>query len=248
MTNFLRKIGIGLCILSLVVTPGVLHAAVAFDAQSSAGTLIAASTLTWSHTVAGGTDNVLVVGVSSRTGSLPTSVTYNGSAMTYINDIGTGSFDGLSQYYIKNPSSGAHNIVVTMSGNTGISGTGVSVTGADPTTPIGNINQQRQGSATTIGLSLTLSTGSMAVNAFSATAGTPPFVGTPNAGVKRAEANGTGSNQTYGASATNSSGTDMGWSWSSTATGLNALSVEIKAPPVVSSVDEAINFFTIFGY
>ena len=113
--------------------------AIAFDAFSSAATAANGTSLTFSHTCAGGTDNVLVAGGITRSGSNPTGVTYNGTAMTFLQAAGIAGFTGVTQWYLPNPASGAHNIVVSIASSTCISFGGISLTGA-ATSPIGNFN------------------------------------------------------------------------------------------------------------
>ena len=113
--------------------------AIAFDAFSSAATAANGTSLTWSHTCAGGTDNVLIVGGENRTGVLPSSVTYNGDTVTALQDLGVGSFQGINQWYRIAPDSGSNNIVVTQAGSSALSYGAISLTGCN-TSPIGNIN------------------------------------------------------------------------------------------------------------
>ena len=80
----------------------------------------AAFSATYSATVSG-SDTVLLVGVM-KGANLTTidSVTYNGTALTQINTQSTGgsTFGQQALYYLKNPTTGANNIVITCSGGT----------------------------------------------------------------------------------------------------------------------------------
>lgn len=92
-------------------------AAIAFDAASGAadnGGVV--TSLTFSHTVTG-SDTFLVVTAGSNTTSNPTvnSVTYNGVAMTEV-DERLNSTVRLSLSYLIAPTTGANNVVVTWSG------------------------------------------------------------------------------------------------------------------------------------
>ena len=111
------------------------NAAVTVDATSSnkASSVLGLSSLTWAHTVGGGTEKALYVGVSSATTLLPVSVapsllsvnnvTYNGLQMTRVGSVqspgllnlGLISKSYVDIYRLVNPPSGAHNVVVTFS-------------------------------------------------------------------------------------------------------------------------------------
>jgi len=72
------------------------------------------STTTWSHTC-NAADTKLIVAAGGR--STITGITYNGVAMTKIQDQSSGSYQYNSYYYLDSPDvSGAHDIVVTYSG------------------------------------------------------------------------------------------------------------------------------------
>lgn len=105
--------------------------ALAFDAASSATTGgTASTTLTWSHTCNGG-NRALIVAVSFNPIFTVNSITYNGVNMTRIGGISDVSPDqGVEQWALSNPASGAHDIVATLSGTTSIVGGAVSFTGA----------------------------------------------------------------------------------------------------------------------
>lgn len=104
--------------------------AIARDAFSD-GTTSGTTTLTVSHTCTG-SDRGLGVAVFFDTDNI-SSVTYNGVAMTK-----AGQHDFVSNriagYYLKNPASGTHDIVVTCAANNNISLIGFSYTGTNQTT------------------------------------------------------------------------------------------------------------------
>jgi hypothetical protein len=162
-----RKAGILLLAVCLfcVVAPQRAEAAIAFDATSSAQANNTSS-LTWQHTVGtGGSDRILVVGVSWRnSGSglqTVSGVTYNAQALTLIRK--DEKFDGESRstamYYLTNPPTGsAYNIVVSFSLGDFYKcvGGAISLTGVDQTTPvdaqngtIGGVNSAPSVSVTT---------------------------------------------------------------------------------------------------
>lgn len=116
--------------------------ALAIDATSNSGDLTSVSSATWSHTCTG-SNLILIVGANSRgvksdTNTTVTGVTYNGVALTKIRaDQIDGSsapdtFRGRSElWYLIAPATGAHNVVVTLTGTVTATGCGaVSFTGA----------------------------------------------------------------------------------------------------------------------
>ena len=131
--------------LFCVVAPHRAEAAIAFDATSNAQAT-STSSLSWQHTVGtGGSNRILVVGVSWRNSGPGTQtvsgVTYNSQALTLIRK--DEKFDSESRstamYYLKNPPTGsAYNIVVSFSGGDFYKcvGGAISLTGVDQTNPV----------------------------------------------------------------------------------------------------------------
>jgi len=113
---------------------------IAYDnASDSTGS---GSTLTFSHTVSG-TNRILLVGVAvfdSNEALRPvTSVTYNGVALTKIDDedTGAGSSERAELWYLVAPATGANNVVITTTGSvTQIVGGAVSLTGVNQSSPV----------------------------------------------------------------------------------------------------------------
>ncbi len=114
--------------------PYVIDPTISFDVSSQAS-VAAATSLTWSHTV--GTtlgSRMLVVGVgaeyATNTQCTPSGVTYNGVAMTLIDQLpsSTGpSYNCASLWYMANPPTGAHNVVATFANTVDIVAGGVSL-------------------------------------------------------------------------------------------------------------------------
>lgn len=113
--------------------------ALAFDAVSfTSGS--GSSSVTLSHTCSG-SDRILIVnaGVHGNARTV-TDITYNGVAMTYSTEQVNGSaLAKVYQYYLIAPATGTHDIVVTYSGNADYSVGGISLTGADQTSPKGAV-------------------------------------------------------------------------------------------------------------
>ena len=115
-----------------------------FDAASSANTLGAAlATLTWAHTVtAAGTGRLLTVGVSIKTtaGQIVTGITYAGVALTKLDDHDSPIPDVRAElWYLKSPSTGANNIVVTLSAGARFCAGGMSFTEVDQVDTFGTV-------------------------------------------------------------------------------------------------------------
>src|SRR2546427_236510 len=111
-----------------------------FDAASSSNNSSAAS-LTWSHTVAAGSNRLLIVGISTTDSTCCTtthdSVTYNTvQTMTKISEV-TGGSDKVSIWKLVDPATGANNVVVTLSAPTNVKGGAPSWSNVDQTTPVG---------------------------------------------------------------------------------------------------------------
>lgn len=105
--------------------------AIAFDIASDGGLVNPGTSLTWSHTCTG-SDLILFAGCFGQTGSdVITGITYNGVAMTLVDKILEGGASGRYTYlfYLLNPATGAHDVVISASGSTAISGLAASYTG-----------------------------------------------------------------------------------------------------------------------
>lgn len=145
-------------LVCLVLSVSQTKAQVAFDSRSAGGAFSATgvTTLSWTHTVGGGVNHALFVGVSltnqaasTPVNNLPTvpltgtfaasqivSVTDNGVAMQRV----TGALNSVTEsavYQLAAPPTGANNIVVTIAplAVTNASGNSVSLTGVNQATP-----------------------------------------------------------------------------------------------------------------
>jgi len=114
----------------------------------STGQQDGANSLTFSHTVNDNTQGIILVLVgaeanSANNGNDPvTSLTYNGNSLAKVDSQHTnvtpgGSGNSAEIWYGLAPATGAHNVVVTYTGNVdGDSVTAISLTGVDQTSPI----------------------------------------------------------------------------------------------------------------
>lgn len=79
----------------------------------------AVASVTWSHTTSASATLMVVTVYSNVVGDNITSVTYNGVAMTLaVKQIISGSGDNSYIYYLANPTSGAHSVVINLSPST----------------------------------------------------------------------------------------------------------------------------------
>jgi hypothetical protein len=114
-----------------------VNGAIAFDAASSSQA-DNTSSLTWSHTTSAGSDRILIVGVSSDQNDPVSTITYNGVNLTKLESEKYGFVNKVELWYLVNPSSGTHNVVVTLSSSSdGLGGGAVTYTGVDQSTPVG---------------------------------------------------------------------------------------------------------------
>lgn len=100
-----------------------------FDA-SGGNQSASATALSWSHTCTG-QNLVLLVGIFVNSGDNISAVTYNSVPMTQLTKQATGDGTEIYIYGLINPSTGANNVVFTISGGaTAIAGVSASYTGA----------------------------------------------------------------------------------------------------------------------
>lgn len=119
---------------------------IAFDAKSSGNSVTPQTSLTVAHTCTG-SNLVLFVGVGADSTAGPTGVTYNGVALTKVDEHLNFA---LSSWYLVAPTTGTHDIVITFAASHYIAGGGISLTGVDPGTPIDNHTIAHVASAGTI--------------------------------------------------------------------------------------------------
>src|SRR5215831_10411724 len=125
-----------------IFLPGSLLAQVVFDSAASQSSGAAnVSTLSWSHTVGGGLNRMLLVGVSTRTTSV-SSVSYGGQALTFIGGVSEGVTLRSEIWALANPASGTATVTVNLAASNRCLGGSVSVTGA-----VQNTNQLAYASA-----------------------------------------------------------------------------------------------------
>ena len=119
-------------------TPGPGSMPVADSPSSSAsGT---GKSLSWTHTVNGGSDRILLVGISNDKGDKSvTGITFGSSKRARAgSEDAPGKKNGVEIWYLLAPPVGPNTITVTLSGSTSIVGGAVSFTGVDQTSPLGS--------------------------------------------------------------------------------------------------------------
>lgn len=131
--------------------------------------------LTFSHTVDSGS-NLLVVAESHNSNADPTSVTFNGVALTKAVFVGNSNEPNRATiWYLVNPTVTTANIVVTIGANRGIVAGAYNFSGAS-TSPIGNTATQNNGNSTSSSSSLSITaaeSGNYIIDVVSVTAQDP---------------------------------------------------------------------------
>lgn len=143
---------------------GVSNPLVTLDTTSGVerfqGENVADPTMTWSHTTSAVNDRILVVAVDTAWNlaapSTATSVTYNGLPLTKLAGLtGQAGRANGSVWYRINPPVGAHNVVVTFSGNASDeAGESTTYYNVDQTNPIGAFTTAQNSSANHISTTL----------------------------------------------------------------------------------------------
>lgn len=110
--------------------------AIAFDTSSVATIANPATSVTWSHTTASGSDRFMIVAGGCPTSDKLTDVKYNAAAaMTVIESFQLGDNRGCYLHYMVAPDTGTHNVVITGSSDAWI-GASATYTGVDQSSPI----------------------------------------------------------------------------------------------------------------
>ena len=148
--------------------------AITFDNASAQTRFLVASSGTTSHTC-NGTNRLLYVTAITSDGQTVSGITYNGVSMTLI---GTGGLDGSNRrattYYLVNPTSGANNIVTTLTGSSAsLVVYSASYTNVDQFNPILTSSTTASFTGTTMSQSLTSAIGGYLILSGTWSAGTP---------------------------------------------------------------------------
>lgn len=184
------------------------------DQSPNFDTAVGGTTLTHSYTMGSVTNGYLLVGVWSRLDAgEPTvsSATYNGVAMDILQTLQVASGGRLTLCGLKNPASGTHNIVITMSGS--ISKMGIGVTswgGVNQTTPTGTPVTNSGDNSTPATVTVSSATGEVVVD-FVFSWQVP--VSGPQVGQTQRFARqlGNGNFNIYGSSKAGAASTTLGW-------------------------------------
>jgi hypothetical protein len=105
---------------------------------SSSGNLV--SSVTWAHTVLGGSNRLLVVSVARRAFVAISSITYGGVALTKLTSVqaGSGNFPQAELWYLVAPAIGTANVVLTLASSTDvIAVSAMSMRGVSQSSPFG---------------------------------------------------------------------------------------------------------------
>ncbi len=220
--------------------------AIILDNQQDANGTTSASKFTLSSfTVNSGDNRLLLVTVVSNTGTV-SGITYGATSL--IKDVSMANTVDSEIWYLKNPSSGKADIVVTMSGSASVVVSAYSYFGIDQTTPLGAIPSSSgvSGNSASESLSLTTSYFNSTVVDVVAVAGKNTL--TPNAGQTMHAAlidtlvSGGSSSKFIPLTSTAS----MGWFWTGAAANYAATAVEVRSsdyinfPLVINMTDTSL--------
>jgi hypothetical protein len=137
---------------------------VAFDASASSKSN-SANSLTFSHTTGTGSDRILIVSVGIQFPGTTTinSVTYNAIALTRLS-ANVKATIAVEMWYLIAPPSGAHNVVISLSGATAVTGGSQSFNNVDPSSPFGT-TVSNSGNGTTASVVVSSAVNQMVVDA-----------------------------------------------------------------------------------
>ncbi len=93
---------------------GAVWTTVVFDAASTSAYESALSTYNWNHTVANSLNRILIVGVSVFANGSVSSITYAGTAMTFLRSDTNGIYRS-ELWYLYAPATGTNSVAVTLS-------------------------------------------------------------------------------------------------------------------------------------
>lgn len=223
-------------------TLAITQDAVSNGATSSLG----ASSLTVAHTVGTGANAILIVEYSTRGTTSPTSITYNGVALTQLSAISNGTVVTSEIWYLKAPTTGTHNIVVTLAtpheftiGATSFFNVNLTTTFGTPTTGTGT--------STSPSIAVASATGNLVIDTIATRQQSgAPTVGagqtqlwTNNSGTASADELGAGSTEAGAASVTMSWTLTDSMEWASIGVSLTAAP---NVAPVVSNTAAALAY------
>jgi len=187
------------------------------NANGTQGTGV--SSLTWSHTVASGSDRLLIVRIANIDSTVSVSnVTYGGAALTQLQSSTSGSGTShvrASLWYLVAPTVGTANVVVTLSGSTRVQGYSNDLSGVSQTTPFGT-PVTTTGTNNALSVTATGATGDLMMDVAAAQGG----AGTATAGAGQTAITGsTGptANDVLGMGSTKAGAASVTLTWSTTA-------------------------------
>lgn len=168
--------------------------------SSSSSLTTGASSLTWSHTVASGSDRVLIVGLSVEdTGDTVTSVTYGGTPLSLLGTrVGNQTVE---MWSLVAPAVGSANVVANFSGTAQVVGGAASFNGVHQSTPTGTF-QSTGGSSTTPSLAVTSALGELVIGTLVANDSPATVTLGPDQLEQWSQATGAGGGNTRGAGST----------------------------------------------
>jgi hypothetical protein len=216
------------------------------DSVSSAATsTVGSNTLTFSHTVGSGSNTILIVEIADRNASAVSSVTYGGVALTQLaSEQGVASTTQVDIWYLKSPTAGTANVVVTLGASHEFVAGATSFFGVDLTTPFGT-PVVAQGSTGSPSATISSATGEVILDAVSSKGIASSTVGTGQMQLWNLE-NGSTSSDAWGASSTKAGAASVTMDWTTTSSSWAQIAVAIKPAAAVNTapVFVSVNDFT----
>lgn len=144
---------------------------IVFDAATE-GTEVSSDTQTVSHTTGSGSKRLLLAIVAWNGTATVSSVTYNSIALTSTTAANSPYSNHKTQiWYLVAPSTGANNLVVTLSASSALNTAVVTYTGVDQTTPVENVTSSSN-DINTMAVTVTSAVGDLAFAAVHRSGGT----------------------------------------------------------------------------
>ncbi|MDQ8023504.1 MAG: DUF4347 domain-containing protein, partial [Moraxellaceae bacterium] len=131
---------------------------------SAATSTSGATSLSWSHTVAAGSDRMLVVSIAARNDGPVDTVTYGGQALTRLSSVIGDGVVVAEIWYLLNPTVGSANVVISLGSTHEFVAGATNFTGVDQTTPFGTVKTDADDGSTNSSASVSSAAGDVVID------------------------------------------------------------------------------------
>jgi choice-of-anchor C domain-containing protein len=159
-------------LVGALLVAGVRDAAGAIASGNSGTGSGTASSLSWNHTVAAGTNRLLLVRIANSGTATVSGVTYGGTAMTAVGSTSSSSTIRASMYYLVAPAVGTASVVVTLSASANIVAASSDYNGVNQVTPTSGLSTSNGSGSTSVNSSVSSASGSLVVQTLAFNGGT----------------------------------------------------------------------------